>query len=194
MPSTPDLKARIREDVLAIRDGKSEAWRAEASAAIGRQIAGLAGRLGEASVAGYWPFGSEADPRPLMQAIAALGRTLCLPIIRRPEIFFRRFAFGDRLVDAGWGTFGPGPEAPEVTPKALLVPLAAFDALGGRIGWGKGHYDRAIARLTETLGHPPVTVGIAFSFQRVEHVPVEAHDRRLDCVVTETGLHISSTD
>jgi len=188
MPTSPEIKARIRGEVLALRDARSERWRADASAAIARHIGALAGKLRHGPVAGYWPFGSEADPRPLMQAVAASGLTLCLPIIRRPEIFFRRFSFGDTLVDAGWGTFGPGPEAPEVLPKALLVPLAAFDAAGGRIGWGKGHYDRAIARLAEQLGEPPVTVGVAFSFQQVEHVPVEPHDRRLDYVATDEAL------
>ena len=182
-----DSKTAIRTAILALRDGKPEAWRIDASGAIAKHIADVVKTLKGGPVAGYWPFGSEADPRPLMQAVVASGFALCLPVIKHPEIFYRSFAFGDRMMDAGWGTLGPMPDAPEVTPAALLVPLAAFDAKGGRIGWGKGHYDRSIARLDD-LGADPVTIGIAFGFQQVEHVPVEAHDRRLDYVVTEHGL------
>ena len=180
-------KAAIRTDVLARRDAATSDWRAETSLAIAAQASGLIRRLPPGPVAGYWPFGSEADPRPLMQAFAAHGFDLCLPIIRHPEIFYRRFAFGDALCDAGWGTFGPLPSAPEVRPATLLVPLAAFDADGNRIGWGKGHYDRSIARLRDD-GQPLLAVGIAFGFQQVEQIEAEAHDRRMDVVVNETGV------
>ena len=180
-------KASIRRTVLAERDGKDEAWRAEHSAAIAAQARIVVPKLGAGPVAGYWPFGSEADPRPLMEAIAREGFQLCLPVIKHPEIFYRRFSFGDALADAGWGTFGPVASAPEVRPATLLVPLAAFDHRGGRIGWGKGHYDRSIARLYAD-GSPLVTIGVAFSLQQVESVPVEPHDRQLDYVVTDTDF------
>ena len=71
-------------------------------------------------------------------------------------------------------------------PKALLVPLAAFDRRGGRIGYGKGHFDRAIAALEEQ--HPILTIGLAYAVQEIEQVPVEPHDRLLDMVVTESEL------
>ena len=187
MLSSDQSKADIRTAVLALRDAKPEGWRVDASKTIARHIAGVVKTLRGGPVAGYWPFGSEADPRPLMQAIVASGFELCLPVIKHPEIFYRKFVFGDRMADAGWGTLGPMPDAPEVTPAALLVPLAAFDARGGRIGWGKGHYDRSIARLAEA-GTAPVTIGIAFGFQQVDQVPVEPHDQNLDYIVTEQGL------
>lgn len=180
-------KATIRTAILEQRDGKSEAWREAASERLASHAASLIPMLPSGPVAGYWPFGSEADPRPLMQAIAAHGFQLCLPVIKHPEIFYRRFAFGDEMADAGWGTRGPLPSAPEVRPGTLLVPLAAFDGKGGRIGWGKGHYDRSIARLTGDGGFL-LTIGIAFSFQQVDRVPVEAHDRQLDHVLTDEGL------
>ena len=180
-------KATIRTTILKQRDAKSESWRAKASETLAGHASKIIPKLPSGPVAGYWPFGSEADPRPLMQAIAANGFQLCLPVIKHPEIFYRRFAFGDEMADAGWGTRGPLPGAPEVRPSTLLVPLAAFDAKGGRIGWGKGHYDRSIARLMANGGFL-LTIGIAFSFQQVEHVPVEAHDRQLNYILTEQGL------
>ena len=76
-----------------------------------------------------------------------------------------------------------------VRPAILLVPLAAFDRRGNRIGWGKGHYDRVIERLLAD-GEPLMTIGLAFSLQEVDEVPAETHDRPLDLIVTELGLKL----
>ena len=72
-------------------------------------------------------------------------------------------------------------------PDIMLVPLAAFDARGHRIGYGAGHYDRAIARLVEA-GSPPRLVGIAFDCQQVPLVPDEWHDVIIPEILTESGL------
>jgi 5-formyltetrahydrofolate cyclo-ligase len=69
----------------------------------------------------------------------------------------------------------------------MLVPLAAFDVRGHRIGYGAGHYDRAIARL-QARNLIPKLIGIAFDCQEVEIVPDEAHDMPLDSILTESGL------
>jgi 5-formyltetrahydrofolate cyclo-ligase len=72
-------------------------------------------------------------------------------------------------------------------PTLMLVPLAAFDRRGHRIGYGAGHYDRAIARL-HAKGLKPALIGIAFDCQEVGTVPNEPHDVRLDAILTESGL------
>ena len=182
-----DEKASIRARILGLRDAKSAEWRAKASERLAHRFDDIAARLPYGPVAGYWPFGSEADPRPLMQALAKRGFEFCLPVIKHPEIFYRAFSFGDELTDAGWGTFGPLPSAREVRPATLLVPLAAFDGHCNRIGWGKGHYDRSIARLMAD-GAPLLTIGIAFGFQLVPLAPTQAHDQPLDLVVTDEGI------
>ena len=87
----------------------------------------------------------------------------------------------------GFGLSQPPPEAPIVTPDIMLVPLAAFDRNCGRIGYGKGYYDGAIAGQIER-GNRPRTLGLAFACQEVEAVPLEAHDQRLDGVLTEREL------
>ncbi len=182
-----DTKPAIRKRILAKRDAVSPEWRAMASGDLAKQALGAAASGPGGPVAGYWPFRSEADPRPLMRRLADYGRSLALPVIDDPHVIFRRWIEGVDLVDAGFGTLGPDASADEVRPAILLVPLAAFDRRGARIGWGKGHYDRVIARLLAD-GEPLLTIGIAFSFQEVEAVPAEAHDRRLDLIATELGL------
>ena len=72
-------------------------------------------------------------------------------------------------------------------PSLMLVPLAAFDGRGHRIGYGAGHYDRAIARLV-ALGRPPRLIGIAFDCQEVPLVPDEPHDVVIAEILTESGL------
>jgi 5-formyltetrahydrofolate cyclo-ligase len=68
----------------------------------------------------------------------------------------------------------------------LLVPLAAFDRRGSRLGYGKGHFDRAIVALSEM--HPVMAIGLAYAAQQVPSVPAEPHDRRLDLIVTESTV------
>jgi 5-formyltetrahydrofolate cyclo-ligase len=141
-------------------------------------------------VSGFLPIRSEADLRPLMHRLKARGARLCLPVVLdRQTIVFRELKDGQPLVNTGFGTTGPGPDAEVLDPDLLLVPLSAFDDAGNRIGYGAGHYDRAIARL-RAKGRTPRLLGVAFDCQRVEAVPFEAHDVPLDAVLTESGLHL----
>jgi 5-formyltetrahydrofolate cyclo-ligase len=137
-------------------------------------------------VGAYWPIRSEVDPRPLMEALLDRGQDVALSQILHPHLSFRLWQPGDVLVKGGFGVREPGPDAPEVFPSALLVPLVAFDRRGGRIGYGKGHFDRAIAALEAQ--HPVLTIGLAYAVQEIEQVPVEPHDRLLDVIITEAEL------
>ena len=186
--TAPARKARIRELALARRDGLSPSWRAEASARLAAHADAIPVGSGQV-VSGFWPIRSEIDPRRLMDALAARGAVLALPVvIDRRTIVFRRFDAASELVAGGFGTMAPGPEAETVDPDVMLVPLAAFDTTGNRIGYGAGHYDRAVAALVARGREPPL-IGIAFDCQRVEAIAAEAHDVPLDTVLTETGLY-----
>ncbi|WP_425467427.1 5-formyltetrahydrofolate cyclo-ligase [Peteryoungia ipomoeae] len=182
------FKARIRTERLALRDAMPSEDRLEFSL----RMAELAGDLivlqpGEV-VSGFMPIRSEADIRPLMARLRARGARLCLPVVlNRETIVFRELLQSAVLVNTGFGTLGPGPDAAVLDPDLLLVPLSAFDGAGNRIGYGAGHYDRAIARLREKGRHPRL-IGIAFDCQEVAEVPAEAHDVRLEAVLTESGL------
>jgi 5-formyltetrahydrofolate cyclo-ligase len=182
-----ETKADIRKRILAKRSTVSPEWRAMASRDIARNALTHAANGPGGPVAGYWPYKTEADPRPLMEMIGHYGRPLALPVIVHPDVIFRRWIEGVELVDAGFGTMGPDPTSDEVTPAVLLVPLAAFDADGNRIGWGQGHYDRVIDRLS-SQGDDILTIGIAFSFQQVDMIPIEPHDRPLDLIITEQAV------
>ena len=69
-------------------------------------------------------------------------------------------------------------------PDIVLVPLAAFDRAGHRIGYGAGHYDRTLAHLRKSKGI--TAIGLAFAAQEIAAVPALPHDVALDYVLTET--------
>ena len=178
-----DTKARFRAEGFALRDGLDATWRREASRAISTAVLALPELIGVEPVGAYWPMRSEVDPRPTLEALAAEGRGVALSVTRMPLLLWRHWRPGETLGHGGFGVMEPDEDAPEVSPRALLVPLCRFDRRGGRIGYGKGHFDRSIAALSTM--HPLLTIGLAFSAQEADEVPMEPHDRALDFVVTE---------
>jgi 5-formyltetrahydrofolate cyclo-ligase len=140
--------------------------------------------LARGVVAGYWPLGSEIDPRPLLQALAAAGAEIALPHIasRTSPTVFRRWKEGDTLVADAFGIMAPSLDAEAATPGTLLTPLLAFDRQGGRLGQGGGHYDRVLAALRP---NGVVAIGLAYAAQEMAEVPAGAHDQRLDWIITE---------
>lgn len=189
MSAKPDLRAAA----LARRDALPAAFREQASAAAARLAEPLLREIRPRIVSGYWPVRSEADPRPLMASARLAGADLALPVLLGPvEMIFRRFSAEQPLVPAGFGTFGPSASAEELTPDLLVVPLAAFDRRLNRIGYGKGHFDRAIAALWQA-GRRPLLLGLAFATQEVDKISAEPHDIALDFLATERELIRSAT-
>ncbi len=141
-------------------------------------------------ITGYGPIRDEIDPRPLLDSLAARGHAMALPVVGAPDapLVFRAWTKDDALVPGPFGTRTPGDEAPEVTPRVVIVPLLAFDAAGWRLGYGGGYYDRTLAGLRRGPG-AVLAVGIAYQDQRVDAVPRAPYDERLDWVVTETAAH-----
>ncbi|MCA2372002.1 5-formyltetrahydrofolate cyclo-ligase [Agrobacterium genomosp. 3 str. CIP 111-78] len=181
-------KARLRGERLATRDALTQAERQEKSQALTAHGASAIPFAPGAIISGFMPIRSEADIRPLMEALRTRGGRLVLPVVLdRETIVFRAFDADTTLVKTGFGTTGPGADADVLDPDILLVPLSVFDAHGQRIGYGAGHYDRAIARL-HGKGRSPVLIGVAFDCQEVALVPAEPHDVPLDAILTESGL------
>jgi 5-formyltetrahydrofolate cyclo-ligase len=187
-----EIKDRLRQEVFERRNALDGDWRRRASRQIAERTLALPELQDVQPVGGYWPIRSEVDPRPIMRGLIKRGRTVALSQILHPKLSWREWRPGDVLIKGGFGVREPGPDAPECFPKALLVPLAAFDRACQRVGYGKGHFDRAIAALSEL--HPVIAIGLAYSVQEVASVPAEAHDRRLDIIVTEADVIFAETN
>jgi 5-formyltetrahydrofolate cyclo-ligase len=180
-------KANLRTAALAARDALSDGQRAAAALAIaarGLPVEIVRGTI----VSGYSPIRNEIDPVPLMRALAAQGARLALPAVtaRGKSLAFRAWLAGDRLMLGPLGIPEPSPAAAEVIPDIMLVPLAAFDRSGHRIGYGAGHYDYTLAHLRKVK--PVTAVGLAFAAQEIEAVPALQHDVALDYVLTEAKV------
>ena len=182
-------KKQLRADALARRDALDPAYRIEAAMRLADENALLAFDPGTV-IAGFLPIRSELDIRPLMMALAARGARLCVPaMLDKTTIEFRALVRGAPLVDNGFGTVAPGPEAELLVPDVILMPLAAFDRHGTRIGYGAGYYDRAVDKL-RCQGRSPRLVAMAFDCQEVERAPAEPHDIPLPAVWTESGMRL----
>ena len=172
---------------LAARDALSQEQRAGAAQAIaarGLPIGIARGTI----VSGYSPIKSEIDPVPLLRKLAAEGARLALPAVmaRGKSLAFRAWSPDDKLLLGALGILEPSPAATEIVPDIMLVPLAAFDTRGHRIGYGAGHYDFTLAHLRKAKA--VTSIGLAFAAQEIEAVPALAHDERLDYVLTETKV------
>jgi 5-formyltetrahydrofolate cyclo-ligase len=188
-----EAKAAIRRDAQALRNALPAELRAQAAATIAARPFPRALPAG-AIVSGFMPLKSEINPVPLMQKLAAAGAKLALPVVcgRGKPLLMRAFAFGDPLASGVWGIREPKPDAPEVVPDVLLVPLLAFDRAGNRVGYGAGYYDLTIASLRAQGS--VLAVGIAFAAQQIAQVPATARDACLDLVLTEKEAIIINRD
>ena len=186
-PDIPAAKASLRAAALARRDALDPEWRAQASLRIGERVLALPELDDVVFLASYWPVRSEVDPRPAVDALHARGFRLCLPrIVAGGELSFHDWSPGDPLQSAGFGLSEPFASSPNRFPSTLLVPLAAFDRSGGRIGYGKGYYDRTIRSLEEQVA--PKVVGLAFAAQEIDDIPTSDFDEALDLIVTEAEI------
>lgn len=194
MTDKPQEKVLLRKERLLARDALAEAERIEKSLSIADHgEKAFRAETPFSVVSGFLPIRSEADIRPLLSSLRQTGARITLPVILdKQTIVFRELVPGAELVSMGFGTYGPGPEAAVLDPDLMLVPLAAFDTEGQRIGYGGGYYDRAIDRL-HRKGLKPRLIGIAFDCQEVASVPAEPHDVRLHAVLTESGLRRFNT-
>jgi 5-formyltetrahydrofolate cyclo-ligase len=184
----PHSKASLRAAALAKRDALSDKQRAAAAQAIAAR--GLPVDIPPGIVvSGYAPIRSEIDPAPLMRMLAAKGARLALPAVtaRGKSLVFRAWSPDDRLLLGPLGILEPSPAATELIPDIMLVPLAAFDRRGHRIGYGAGHYDHTLAHLRKVKAI--TAIGIAFAAQEIGSVPALAHDVALDYVLTETQMY-----
>lgn len=139
------------------------------------------------AVALYAALPDEVPLDAVAEAVLAGGRVLALPRMQGDRLCFARVEQWRTLARGRFGICEAPAAAPEVAfarGDLVLLPGVAFDAQGGRLGRGGGHYDRAIAALESA----PSLTGVGFAFQLVASVPMDAHDRRVDAFVCERGV------
>jgi 5-formyltetrahydrofolate cyclo-ligase len=138
-------------------------------------------------VGGYAPLGSEISPQWAIEEARSIGRIVAFPAFDDPAKPFC-FRAGDPLEAGPFGIMQPKRRAPVVEPDLILVPLIAIDGSGTRLGRGKGHYARGVARLKKNGAR---LVGAGWPLQRLtETIPVDEWDIPLDAFASPEGVEL----
>jgi len=182
LPKEPIRRATLDARKAFVRT-LSDADRALLEQALAENLTSLC--VEAAVVGGYAPLGSEISPLLAIEEARAVGRIVAYPAFDHPAKPFR-FRAGDPLDAGPFGMMQPKLKAPVVEPDLILVPLIAIDGRGTRLGRGKGHYDRALARLKRGGAR---LVGVGWPLQRLtETIPADDWDVSLDGFASPEGL------
>ena len=181
-------KAELRRRVLAARHDVAHEAGSDAANLAAANFFRLPGSAEPRAVSLYHAMRDELDTAPLLARLNEIGCTTALPVIeaRDQALRFRRWSPGDVLGEASFGTLEPAASADIVVPETVVVPLAAFDGTGNRLGYGGGYYDRTLADLRKAGN--VLAVGYAYAGQEVAVLPADSFDQRLDWIVTEQGV------
>ena len=133
-------------------------------------------------VGGYYPVNFEIDDLALLRKFEKNRFNISLPVIKKNfQMDFYKWSFSDPLKINKYGI--PEPEIKNIVyPDILLIPLVAFDKNLNRLGYGGGYYDRLITKLSKKK--KIMKIGLAFPFQKIDRVPINAYDQKLDYIVT----------
>jgi len=137
-------------------------------------------------IGGYYPVNFEIDDLALLREFKKNKFNISLPIIKKNfQMDFYSWSFSEPLKINKYGI--PEPEAKNIVyPDVLLIPLVAFDKNLNRLGYGGGYYDRLIERLSKKKNI--IKIGLAFSVQEIDKVPINMYDQKLDYIVTNKNI------
>jgi 5-formyltetrahydrofolate cyclo-ligase len=193
MADLQETKPSLRRRILGRRDAMDPCSRTALSRAIVRDIVETSVYRRSNTVMAYASFGSELRTDEFMRHVLHQGKILLLPRVNHQKGSLDVYRVRDPIRDLRAGTWGIREPKPDrcvrVNPYAIdfvLVPGLAFDARGGRLGYGGGFYDKLLA---DGLSPCAWLVAGAFESQMVEKVPVDEHDVPMDVVVTENGQY-----
>lgn len=186
--ASTSFRRTLRQQLIERRLSLSADECALLSAKVCQQVQNNFPQLAGLRVGFCWPVKNEPDLRPLIMSWIEAGQAgfaALLPVVleAKAALAFRKWTPGARLIDDRYGIPTPA-DGKFLVPQALLLPVNAFDAAGYRIGYGGGFFDRTLAALKPA----PLSIGIGFELARVDSVRPEAHDVRLDAMVSEAGV------
>ena len=139
-------------------------------------------------VGSYVDYNFELSTNALNKYLIEKNINICLPKInsQSKEINFFKFSTGTKLIKNKYNILEPEVTNEIIFPKLVLVPLLAFNESGFRLGYGGGFYDKYFSSQEEK---DIIKVGLGFSFQKANQIPIESHDQKLDWILTESYLY-----
>ena len=137
-------------------------------------------------IGGYFPINYEFDCLEILKKLSKQNFQISLPIMRKGnQMDFFSWDFNQPLMINNVGI--PEPTSLKIIyPDIFLVPIVGFDKNLYRLGYGGGYYDRYIARMKKVKNI--ITIGLSFSFQKIDKLPINKFDQRLDTIITERNI------
>ena len=174
------LKSKLRKKILKIRE-KNNKKNIKISF---NQIIKILKKekISKKIIGGYYPVNFEIDDLKLLEKFEKKKFNISLPVVKKNfKMDFYQWSFSDYLKINKYGI--PEPEKKKIVyPDVLLIPLVAFDKNLNRLGYGGGYYDRLIEELSKKKNI--IKIGLAFSIQKIDKVPINVYDQKLDYIVT----------
>jgi len=135
------------------------------------------------NIGGYFPVNNEIDDLEILKKFEEKKYKICLPVVKNNfDMDFYNFSFNQPLIINRYGI--PEPKKTNIVyPDIILIPMVAFDKNLNRLGYGGGYYDRIIEKLMKKKNF--LKIGLAFSKQKINNLPVSKYDKKMDYVVTE---------
>jgi 5-formyltetrahydrofolate cyclo-ligase len=192
-PASIRSAIRIQRQSLSARNNRLHGL------SVSRHLASYAVVRKAKHVAAYLSVDGELDTAPLIEHLLREHKRLYLPVLhpfRHGRLFFCHWDGKRVLVRNRYGIREPGCTSRTLAPSVrrldvIIVPLVAFDTALNRIGMGGGYYDRTLGYARSfSRWKRPFLIGVAHRFQQVEKIEASDWDVRLDCVITEEGLHV----
>ena len=193
IPPIATLKDKKSIMRMRMKRARQEAAKARPDAALhaARNFMSAATLDEKSVVSVYYPIHDELDTEPLVAALIDRNVTVALPVVMKKNapLAFRRYRPGDELITGSYGALIPADETAEIIPTIIVTPLLAFNAAGGRLGYGGGYYDRTLAEYRQS-GRAVTAVGFGYGAQAtaIDAFPVSTLDQKLDWAVTERGV------
>ena len=138
----------------------------------------------------FQPYNNEIDTNNLITLLFSKKISISLPCIDEDsnQMIFRKLKEGEELVKGKYGILEPSDKNKVIIPSVLFIPLLAFDDNGNRLGYGGGYYDKYIEEL-ENNKNMSIKIGVGYSFQKINEVPNNSMDKKLNWILTEKYLY-----
>jgi 5-formyltetrahydrofolate cyclo-ligase len=183
-----DTKACLRRRFAAQRGALSETTILQKSATIAGHVMSLPAFYTSQTLMAYLALAQEVQTRCLIEAARQQHKRIVVPVVARNTLLAVELPMDTAQLQRGaYGIFEPRGAQAVVCPEEIdfvLVPGLAFDRQGGRVGFGRGYYDRFLCQLPVTARY----CGLAFTMQVVPHVPRLPYDICMHYVATEEEI------
>ena len=180
-------KSKIRQRIKNTRASLSTRWILESSRCIHQRALGLSEYLSARFIAAYYALPNEVQTNEIFKQCWHDGKEIFVPVYepKKNAYSFSKVGESSLLREGPYNINEPVVHS-VIGPDLLtlvFVPGVAFDPFGGRIGYGKGHFDKLLQSNINLF-----KVGLAFDFQVLEHVPVTKSDIAMNAIVTNTRI------